>query len=148
MNLPISWKSRRLVGLQFGMVGILLWQSDLTFNIASVSCFVVGGILGGWAVLTMGLGNFNVVPDVKLNARLVHQSFPYRLLRHPMYVSLFIMSAGCVLQPFSLLKLLELLILAIILDSKARYEEFLLSHRFAEYAHYQRNSYRFIPYIY
>lgn len=144
----VSWKSRLLVGLQFGVVGILLWQSDLQFSIGSVVCFVGGASLGGWAVLIMGLGNFNVVPDVKSNARLVHQRLPYKLLRHPMYVSLFIMSGGLVLQPFSATKLLELLILGFVLDSKARYEEYLLSQRFPEYPSYQRSSYRFIPYIY
>lgn len=142
------WKSWFLVGLQFGIVGILVLQSDLGFNFGSVICFLGGAGLGGWAVLTMGIGNFNVVPDVKINSRLVHLHLPYRLLRHPMYVSLFIMCCGFVLQPFSLSKLLELLILGVVLDSKAHYEEYLLQQRFSEYSVYQRSSYRFIPYLY
>ncbi len=84
----ISWQSWLWVGLQFGMVGVLVLQSDWEFHIYSVACFVIGAGLGSWAVLTMEISNFNVVPDVRQNARFVHQQFPYRLIRHPMYVSL------------------------------------------------------------
>jgi protein-S-isoprenylcysteine O-methyltransferase Ste14 len=143
-----SWQSWLLVGLQFGIVGILVSQSDLEFHISSVACFVIGAGLGSWAVLTMGISNFNVVPDVRQNARFVHQQFPYRLIRHPMYVSLLIMSFGLVLQPLALIKLFEFMILSAVLDSKARYEEFLLRQRFPEYFNYQRNSFRFVPYLY
>ncbi len=148
INSSASWQSWLLVGLQFGIAGVLVLHSDLNFNFASVMCFLVGAGLGGSAVLTMGIGNFNVVPDVKLNSRLVHQHLPYRLIRHPMYVSLSIICAGLVLQPFSWVKLLEFIALIIVLDRKARYEEYLLQQRFSEYSTYQQRSYRFIPYIY
>lgn len=148
LHFSVSWKSWLLVGLQFGIVGILVLHSDLSFNFGSVACFLVGAGLGGWAVLTMGIGNFNVVPDVKLNSRLVHQHLPYRLIRHPMYVSLLIICAGLVLQPFSFVKLLEFAALIVVLDRKARYEEYLLQQRFSEYSIYQQSSYRFMPYIY
>src|SRR3989337_2375469 len=62
------------------------------------------GLLGLWAIGTMGIGNFNVTPDVKQRARLV-TSGPYRLIRHPMYTALLAGALALVLDAFSPLRL-------------------------------------------
>jgi protein-S-isoprenylcysteine O-methyltransferase Ste14 len=141
------WKSWLLVGLQFGLVGILLIFSQPLIINESLVCYALGGGLGGWAVLTMGIGNFNVIPDVKTSARFV-QRLPYRVIRHPMYLSLLFICLGLMLQPLRWEKAVIWSMLCVVLDVKTRYEEQLLRQKFPEYAHYQTQTHRFIPYIY
>ena len=142
------WKSWLLVGLQFGIVAMLVILSQPLLVYASLICYALGGGLGGWAVFTMGIGNFNVIPEVKTTAKLVHQRLPYRVIRHPMYLSLLLIGLGLMLQPLSWEKAALWIGLCVVLDSKARYEEQLLRQKFPEYAHYQTQTRRFIPYIY
>ena len=142
------WKSWLLVGLQFGIVAMLVILSQPLLVYASLICYALGGGLGGWAVFTMGIGNFNVIPEVKTTAKLVHQRLPYRVIRHPMYLSLLLIGLGLMLQPLSWEKAALWIGLCVVLDHKARYEEQLLRQKFPEYAHYQTQTRRFIPYIY
>ncbi|MEZ5672286.1 MAG: isoprenylcysteine carboxylmethyltransferase family protein [Thiotrichaceae bacterium] len=141
-------KSWLLVGLQFSLAGSLLLFCQPEIVYVSVICYIFGIGLGVWAVATMGLGNFNVVPDVKPTATLVNQKLPYRVIRHPMYSSVLLICLGLVFQPFSGVKLILFALLAIVLDTKAKYEERLLQQKFPEYTEYQARTRRFVPRIY
>lgn len=142
------WKSWLLVGLQFGLAGALLLLCQPKIVYVSMICYILGAGLGVWAVATMGLSNFNVVPDVKPTAKLVNQKLPYRVIRHPMYSSVLLICLGLMFQPFSDVKLILFILLAIVLDTKAKYEEQLLRQKFPEYAEYQARTQRFVPPIY
>lgn len=139
-------KSWSLVGLQFGLLGLLIAQSHVQLD-TWATLYALGGAIGLWAVLAMGLGNFNVVPDVKANAVLVHENGPYRWIRHPMYTSFLLLCLGLVFQPFELIKLFEWFVLAFILNYKATYEESLLIQVFDNYQDYSKRTKRFIPFI-
>lgn len=78
------WKSWLLVGLQFSLAGALWWFTQPLWVYESLICYILGAGMGGWAAIVMGIGNFNVVPDVKITAKLVSQKLPYRLIRHPL----------------------------------------------------------------
>lgn len=140
-------KSWSLVGLQFGLLGLLIAQSHVQLNSWAI-LYGLSGMLGMWAVWAMGIGNFNVVPDVKPNAIFIFDKPPYKWIRHPMYTSFLLFCLGLVFQVFDFIKFFEWFILAFVLNHKATYEESLLNQVFDNYQHYSLHTKRFIPFIY
>jgi protein-S-isoprenylcysteine O-methyltransferase Ste14 len=72
----------------------------------------------------------------------------YRRVRHPIYVGVTVAALGWALFTASLAALLMVLLLALVLDLKARREEAWLAERYPEYADYVRRTRRFIPGVY
>ena len=105
------------------------------------------GLLGLWAIGTMGIGNFNVTPDVKRSARLVTNG-PYRLIRHPMYTALLAGALALVLDAFSPLRLALWLALLTDLVIKLNYEERLLRQDLEGYSTLMQRTKRLIPFLY
>ena len=137
-----------LVGIQLLCLGLIALTGPLfAAHPALLLLEAAAGMLGLWAIGTMGIGNFNVTPDVKPRARLV-TSGPYRLIRHPMYTALIVGALALVLDAFSPLRLALWLLLCIDLVVKLNYEERLLSRDLEGYsAHLQRTK-RLIPFLY
>ncbi|TEW49272.1 methyltransferase family protein [Psychromonas algicola] len=91
-------------------------------------------------------GNFNVRPDPKKSGKLIVHG-PYRLIRHPMYTSLFFAGLGVLFFQFSIYKLVAWLLLIVVLALKARFEEKALCLHHQDYANYQKTNKAFIPWI-
>ena len=72
----------------------------------------------------------------------------YGLIRHPLYTAVFCGSVGWALVWQSWPALLAALALAPLFDAKARREERWLRQKFPEYAGYERQVRRFVPWIY
>jgi len=72
----------------------------------------------------------------------------YRRLRHPIYAGVVLLGLGWALLTASLVALALALLLAAVLDLKARREEAWLREHFADYATYAARTRRFIPGIY
>lgn len=106
-----------------------------------------GLVLGLWAIITMRIGNFNIVPNVKKHASIVIRG-PYKVIRHPMYTSLWLVFIPLVINYYSLFRLIMVDMLIVDLIIKSIFEEKLLCRKFAEYPNYKRKSKRFIPYIF
>ncbi len=146
-NLTKKIFSWTLVVLQFGLLIILIGNMRL-----SISCwlciilYVISLGLGMWAIITMKLGNFNVVPDVKVDSILV-TGIPYKYIRHPMYTSVILVGLGMMLSAYSNFTLSIWLVLSVVMFVKAKYEESLLIERFPEYEKYCANTKAFIPFI-
>ncbi len=142
-------KSWALVMLQFILLGALVLLSDLRSGcLPCWGLIIASAALGLWAIAVMGYDNFNIRPDVKQNARLIHARLPYARIRHPMYSSVFLFSLGFLFAPFSGLKLILVFALFIVMVIKARYEEQLLVEKFPDYADYQARTQRFVPFVY
>jgi len=92
------------------------------------------------------IGNFSVYPEIKPHATLI-TSGPYRYIRHPMYTSLMIMMLGIAFYNHHWLNLVGLVLIFIAVVFKAIKEEQLLLTTFADYAKYQKQTYKFLPYI-
>lgn len=148
MKMDAKYKSGILVGMQ--MVCIFYLLVKIPFMYCDLWSFLVsflGLLLGLWAIVSMQLGNINIRPDVKLNARLVTKG-SYKVIRHPMYSAVLLTFTPFVIDQPSLFLIIILVALWITLLVKLNYEEKLLRNYFEEYASYSKHSWRLIPFIY
>ena len=72
----------------------------------------------------------------------------YRRLRHPIYAGIMLLGLGWALLTASVVALALALLLAVVLDLKARREEAWLTERFAAYPTYAARTRRFVPGVY
>ena len=137
-----------LVAFQFSCLGYLLLTGPVFVSQVGVLVAQVSGlILLAWAVLSMNFETLNVFPVVRKSAKFVCRG-PYRLIRHPMYLSLFLFFIPLIVVHFSWERLISLVVLFTVLVIKIDFEEKLLQAKFPYYSTYRESTYRFIPYIY
>jgi protein-S-isoprenylcysteine O-methyltransferase Ste14 len=120
--------------------------SSLVSLIAGIVLLAFGGWLGVAGVRALGR-NRTPYPRPLENSTLVQHGV-YGLVRHPLYSSVILVSAGWALLWASGTALLVSLALAILLDAKARREERWLREKFPEYAAYAGRVRRLLPWIY
>ncbi len=105
---------------------------------------------GGWMVIrgVQSLGRSRTaMPFPRDDASLV-TSAAYQRVRHPIYIGLIGLAVGWACVTLSPLALVAAVMLAVVLDLKARREEAWLTERFPEYATYRARTRRFIPGVY
>ena len=140
-------KGKILVTIQFSCIALLMifthWLSLpwWTFLFLGISAF-----LAFWAMAVMKMGNFNVVPYPVVNGNMVTVG-PYRVIRHPMYTSIFIFAFALLAGQFDYLKLIFSLVLVAGLFVKMIYEENLLTRHFPGYKTYMEKTKRVIPFV-
>lgn len=139
--------------LFIAVAGALAFASTID-SVADGWPFVVLGAaaiaLGGWSVLsgTRGLGDsFTALPRPHEHATLI-QNGVYARIRHPIYAGVMCLGLGWALATRSLPALIGALVLAVVLDLKARREEVWLAERYPAYAEYRSRTHRFVPGVY
>ena len=148
MSQPNLLKSYTFVFIQFACIGLIVLSGPIfPANIFLLMIEILGFGIGVWAVLTMGMGNFNVIPDPLTASRLVIGG-PYRLIRHPMYLAILLVTAPLVASDFSIARAVIWLVLIVDLLLKLNYEEGMLTRQLKGYSEYKQKSYHLIPYIY
>ena len=106
--------------------------------------------IGGWIVLSAirGLGDsFSALPRPHEQATLIQDGL-YARVRHPIYAGVICLGLGWAVITRSLPALIAAVVLAAVLDLKARREEVWLAERFSGYAEYRSRTHRFIPGLY
>ncbi len=143
-----GWYSYLLVIMQFGLlVAIAATGPLLASNTLFLFVELAGAGLGLWAIAVMRIGSFNVIPDVKEGALLIERG-PYRVIRHPMYSSLIVITGALVADSFSWLRFDLWVVLIIVLMAKLSYEERLLTEAFSGYSEYMNRTKRLVPFIF
>ena len=137
-----------LVALQFGLLAVLGWQA-LTYANGSIPVYslvlLFGGVfLGLWAVSANRPGNFYIRPVPKPGGELIEHG-PYRVIRHPMYLSLILAGLGAALVPLRTVTWISWTALVLVLTAKAILEERALQQQFPEYRDYCARTWRFFP---
>ena len=136
-----------LVFLQFGIIAIMvLFSHGVLSSIVAVSIFIVGLLIGLWAINHNKRGNFNIQPKLKEGCKLVTTG-AYNYIRHPMYTSVIIMMFAVLVSTPTPLELSFFTMLIIVLVLKAKREERLWSRHDEEYISYKKRTKLFIPYI-
>lgn len=140
-----SLRSWFYVAGQFGLLALLLlppWQ--LAWRPAGVTLLTASVLIGTWTLWFNRPGNFNVRPQPHESGHLV-TSGPYRFVRHPMYVSLLLGAAGWAVCAGSWAHGVVVVLLVLVLNYKASFEEQLLLRRWPGYADYCLRTGRFLP---
>lgn len=141
--------SLMLVAIQGLMLTYLFLGGVVVPNTILVGLLELGGFaLAFWGIWTLRTSTIQITPDVAPESVLITNG-PYSYIRHPMYAGILLVVIGLLLNDFSWLRFIAVVILFIDLIVKTEYEEILLVKHFKkEFRDYQKKTYRFIPFIY
>lgn len=143
----IAWS---LVAAQFLLIaGIVLLPDGGAWPVPSWLAKV--GTAGTWlgivVMLIGGLGlgrGLTAAPLPNAHAQLRTGGL-YRFVRHPIYTGLLLFAAAQVVSSASLVVTVTGVLLALLINVKARWEEQRLAERFPDYSAYARRTPRFVP---
>ncbi len=135
-----------LVILQFALLFTMFLHAPSLPSGAWLYVFILGVLLGLWAVIVIPPRYLRIHPEPATDAVLVRRG-PYRMIRHPMYASLLLMGLSWVFDFPSFHRCTLFLLLLIVLIMKVQLEERLLMLGFPAYREYQRSSWRLVPFI-
>lgn len=119
------------------------WNPDAMLLLAGDTLIGAGILLGLTAAIVLGR-SFDVFPAL----RRVKTRYAYQIVRHPIYLSAIVLRLGYVLKNPSVYNTVLLIIVAVLYDRRAKYEEDILSHDRSYVDYLQQVRYRFIPGVY
>jgi protein-S-isoprenylcysteine O-methyltransferase Ste14 len=134
------------IGANLGLIFLAVPRAQYGF-IVTVAGFILlnAGMLLSMATLATLGRSFSVFPQ----ARKLVTSGPYRIIRHPLYLSEFLATLGAMWQfkqPWSVVIALLTILVQI---PRMHFEEDILRKTFAEYATYEaRTKWRLIPFVF
>lgn len=106
--------------------------------------FVLGLLVFGWALVSLGRSNFTVLPDPRAGNTL-SQTGIYRFLRHPMYTAVLLCGAAVSFGAPSIWRWVALGMCFVVLLVKVRYEEGLLTAKHPDYQERMKGVARLVP---
>lgn len=144
--------SALLVIAQFSVIALIfspvaaLWPVNSGWQILGLVMFIFSIALAIWALISMQLHSFTVMPEPRESASLTTHG-PYRFVRHPMYSAVLLACIGACIMHASPLRVLLIILLSGVLFLKIRREESLLSSQYSQYEDYRRHTKALIPAI-
>lgn len=147
-----STTSLLLVAAQFCLIALILspLQGLLGSTPRSLAGLVLIGastVLALWALAALKIHSFSIMPEPVASGSLTMRG-PYRHVRHPMYASVLMASAGAALSHGTVGKTLWLVSLFIILIIKIRREEHFLKTQYPQYTDYSTRTAALVPGLY
>ena len=140
-----------LVAVQFALLAVIV-LSPPRDDWPVPSWLLTIGAVGSWAgiaiMLVAGLGlgrGLTAAPLPNAHAKLRTGGL-YRLVRHPIYTGLLLFTVAHVATSGSALVALAGVLLILLINAKARWEEKRLTERFLDYPDYARRTPRFVPF--
>jgi protein-S-isoprenylcysteine O-methyltransferase Ste14 len=140
-------KGKILVTIQFTcLVLLMIFTNWLTLPWWTFLLLGISGFLAFWAMYVMKYGNFNIVP-IPVDKGVMISQGPYKVIRHPMYTSIFIFAIALLAGQLDYYKLIISLILVADLVIKMIFEEGLLCKHYLDYKDYMNKTKRVIPFV-
>jgi len=140
-------KGKILVTIQFTcLLLLMIFTNWLTLPWWTFLILVISGFLAFWAMYVIKFGNFNIVPTPVDKGVMVSHG-PYKVIRHPMYTSIFIFAIALLAGQFDYYKLIISAILVTDLVVKMIFEEGLLCKHYPGYHDYMKKTKRVIPFV-
>jgi len=140
-------KGKILVTLQFTCILLIMIFTDwLKLTWWTFLLLGISGFLAFWAMYVMKYGNFNIVPTPVDKGVMISQG-PYKVIRHPMYTSIFIFAIALLAGQFDYYKFIISLVLVADLVIKMIFEEGLLLKHYPGYKDYMKKTKRVIPFV-
>jgi protein-S-isoprenylcysteine O-methyltransferase Ste14 len=140
---PVHWA----VALLTSVSGFFFVRNDLP---PAAALWLIGDTLIGVGILlaltaALILGrSFDLFPAL----RRVKTQYVYQIVRHPIYLSALVLRLGYVLKNPSLYNVMLLLLVAVLYDRRAKYEEDILAHDRSYVEYLRQVKYRFVPGVY
>lgn len=143
-----DYKAIGLTMIQFTLIFLMLWSMPwICSNLLLLVIEAIGFLIAFGAIFEMNKSKLNISPTPRENATLIKSGI-YHWVRHPMYLSLFLIFMPLLIENCSILNLCLFTLFSINILIKLHYEEFLLRQFFAEYSDYQKKTWKIIPYLY
>lgn len=137
-----------LVAIQFaGIAFFVVTGNTFPHHIVVLILQLISLFLGLWAILTMKFHTVTALPSVRRGGQLC-TSGPYRLIRHPMYTAVLLLLLAFLLNDYSPIRLMVLLIVFVDLIVKMNVEEKILVAHYGGYQAYRKKTKRIIPFVY
>ena len=141
-------KGNVLVIIQFALIAAIVLMAIDEVNEPWI---YIGGVLfiaPGLITIYFGIkqlgGSLTVHPEPKSGANLVETGL-YKFVRHPIYTGLLLATFGSVVQSMAVVKLFVWVVLFLVLNFKAAWEEKLLAKKYSTYTDYMKRTGRFVP---
>jgi len=144
MDMRLRLYSLGLVAIQLSCAVYILAPEPMARGPVLNGIQMLSLLFGLWAIISMRLRNFRVLPEPRRNAVLVTRG-PYRWVRHPMYTALLVYTLAQTIDAAVLTNWIAWGVLLIDLVLKLRYEERELLNRFPDYGEYRKRTKKLAP---
>lgn len=145
-------KGNLMVVLQFVFLALIVfmpngtdWPTPLWLAaIAAIALYL------GWLILVVAavnLGKSLTANPVPLERATLKTNGLYKIVRHPIYFGLLLIAFASALGSGSTVRAIVFVLLAALLNVKARFEEKLLAQKYPEYAAYSAKVGRLLPFL-
>ncbi len=142
-----DFKAVILTVVQYSTLFIMLSMNRLISSIPVLMLVQFSGLfIAIWAVLEMAKSKLNISPVPRKGSVLI-QTGPYKIIRHPMYLSLLLLFPPVIVSNLSVFNVTVFAVFLINLFLKMLYEESLLKDYFKDYKDYSKNTWRLIPLV-
>lgn len=141
-------RDKTYVFIQFSAIILIVILSKVSIwtNVLASSLFIVGLVIA-FIPISQKRFRVNVFPRPTENMQLITSGI-YRYIRHPMYLSVLLVTFSLIVVDIKLITLGIWFVLLINLIGKMNYEEAQMEKVFPEYAQYKNETKRLLPYIY
>ena len=140
--------SKLLVSVQFLCFAYFIFAGSIFCDGNLLLLQFFGILVSAWGIFTLKIGNFNIQPEVRQNAKFI-RSGPYRWIRNPMYLGLLLFFGAIVIQTPRTLNIATFLLLFLVFILKIIKEETYLEDLFGKsYTEYKKRTYRLIPHVF
>ncbi len=146
-NMKRKTQSYLHVIIQFSALFYIILSGPLLLSGISAIVEISGFLLGVWSVWVMRKSYITIFPEPDNKCILIEQG-PYRIIRHPMYLALFLVLVPMVIEGPTPVRICVISIFTVNQVFKLLYEENLIRKKIPGYREYKNKTWRLIPFLF